>query len=53
MKIIYFIDLFGTFVFTISGIIARIAKKFDIFGAGISGLFSAIGFGLPKDVLIG
>ena len=53
MTWIYVIDLFGTFVFAISGILAGLDKKFDIVGAGVLGLVTAVGGGTLRDVLIG
>lgn len=53
MNWIYYIDLIGTFVFAISGILAGIDKKFDLVGASILGLVTAVGGGTLRDVLIG
>ena len=53
MSIIYIIDLFGTFVFAISGILLAAEKKFDLVGASIIGMVTAIGGGTLRDVLIG
>lgn len=53
MNIIYSIDLIGTFVFAISGVLAAAEKKFDIFGAAILGMVTAVGGGTLRDVLIG
>ena len=53
MTLIYFLDLAGTLVFAISGALAASEKQFDIFGAGILALVTAIGGGTLRDVLIG
>ncbi|MEL6675017.1 MAG: trimeric intracellular cation channel family protein [Bacteroidota bacterium] len=53
MDIIYFVDLAGTLVFAISGVLAAAEKKMDVFGAFILGLVTAIGGGTLRDVLIG
>lgn len=53
MELIYFIDLFGTLVFAISGVLAAVEKKFDLVGAFILGLVTAVGGGTLRDVLIG
>jgi len=53
MSYLYFIDLFGTFVFAISGILTAVEKKFDVVGAFILGLVTAIGGGTLRDILIG
>jgi len=53
MDLIYAIDLMGTLVFAISGVITATEKKFDLVGATIIGLVTAIGGGTVRDVLIG
>jgi uncharacterized membrane protein YeiH len=45
MNLIYTIDLVGTFVFAISGVLTATKQKFDIFGA--------VGGGTLRDMLIG
>jgi uncharacterized membrane protein YeiH len=47
------IDYGGTFVFAISGALAGMKQKFDIFGVFILGLVTAIGGGTLRDLLIG
>ncbi len=53
MTLIDFIDYSGTFVFAISGVLAAVEKKFDLFGAIILGMVTAIGGGTIRDLLIG
>jgi uncharacterized membrane protein YeiH len=53
MTIIYVLDLIGTFVFAISGMLAAANKKFDIFGATVIAFVTAVGGGTVRDVLIG
>lgn len=53
MDWIYAIDILGTFVFAISGVIAGIDKKFDLVGASVLGLVTALGGGTLRDILIG
>ena len=53
MSWIYLIDLFGTFVFAVSGVQSAIQKKFDLVGALIIGFVTAIGGGTIRDMLIG
>lgn len=53
MNWIYFVDLFGTCVFAISGVLTAIQKKFDLVGSLIIGFVTAIGGGTIRDVLIG
>jgi uncharacterized membrane protein YeiH len=53
MDVIQFVDYAGTLVFAISGIMAGVEKKFDLFGVFILGLVTAIGGGTIRDLLIG
>ncbi len=53
MNWIYFVDLFGTSVFAISGVLTAMQKKFDIVGTLIIGFVTAIGGGTIRDLLIG
>ena len=46
------IDYIGTFAFAISGIRLASAKEFDLFGAFIVGLATAVGGGTLRDVLL-
>ncbi|MEM7550951.1 MAG: trimeric intracellular cation channel family protein [Bacteroidota bacterium] len=49
----YFVDLFGTSIFAISGVLTAIQKKFDLVGTLIIGFVTAIGGGTLRDLLIG
>jgi len=53
VSIIYAIDLLGTLVFAISGVLTGISRKFDIFGAGVLGFVTAVGGGTLRDILTG
>lgn len=53
MNIIYYLDLFGTFVFAVSGSILATRKKMDIFGIITIGFVTAVGGGTLRDLLIG
>jgi uncharacterized membrane protein YeiH len=53
MTWIYILDLLGTLVFAISGVLTAINKKFDLVGSAIIGMVTAIGGGTLRDVLIG
>lgn len=53
MSLIYGIDLIGTLVFAISGVLVAVEKKFDLVGVFILGLVTAIGGGTLRDVMIG
>jgi uncharacterized membrane protein YeiH len=45
VEILYYIDLFGTLVFAISGVLAAIEKRFDLVGALVMGFVTALGGG--------
>lgn len=47
------IEFIGTFAFAISGIRLASAKRFDLFGAFVVGLVTAIGGGTLRDLLFG
>lgn len=47
------IDYIGTFAFAISGIRLASQKKFDLFGAFIVGMATAVGGGTLRDVMLG
>ncbi len=53
MSVIYSIDILGTLVFAISGVLTGISKKFDIFGALVLGFVTAVGGGMLRDILTG
>lgn len=52
INIIQLIEITGTFAFAVSGIRFAAKKEFDIFGAYIIGLITAIGGGTLRDVLL-
>lgn len=53
MNLIYALDLIGTFVFAISGTLAALEKRFDLFGAAVLAFVTAVGGGTIRDLLIG
>ncbi|MFK8057487.1 MAG: trimeric intracellular cation channel family protein [Saprospiraceae bacterium] len=53
MSILYALDLAGTLVFAISGILTAIDKKFDLVGAAVIGFVTAVGGGTLRDLLLG
>ncbi len=53
MSLIQIIDYIGTFVFAISGVMAAVERKFDLFGVLTLGIVTAIGGGTLRDLLIG
>ncbi len=46
-------DLLGTFVFAISGAIAGIKSKLDIFGITVVAFITACGGGIVRDIILG
>lgn len=53
MTWIHCLDLFGTAIFAISGVLTAMQKKFDLVGTLIIGFVTALGGGTLRDVLIG
>lgn len=51
--LINILDLLGTLVFAISGVIAAVERKFDLVGAFIIGFVTALGGGTTRDLLMG
>ncbi len=47
------IDIAGTLVFAISGVVTAIERKFDLVGATVVGFVTAVGGGTLRDVLLG
>ena len=47
------LDFIGTFAFAISGIRLASAKQFDLFGAYVVGVVTAIGGGTLRDLMLG
>lgn len=53
MTFVDIIDYIGTFAFAISGIRLASKKNFDLFGAFIVGMATAVGGGTLRDVMLG
>ncbi len=53
MSILYILDLVGTFAFAVSGALAGVYKKMDLYGVIVLGLVTAVGGGTLRDTLIG
>ena len=51
--LLYFLDLFGTAVFAISGAWLACRKDMDLFGAMVLAFVTAVGGGTIRDVLLG
>ncbi len=47
------LELIGTCAFAISGAVLGITKRFDIFGVIFSGILTALGGGIIRDILLG
>ncbi len=53
MDVIYLFDIIGTFTFAVSGTLAASEKRFDLLGAFLAALLTAVGGGTTRDVLLG
>ncbi len=53
MEWIYALNLFGTLVFAISGVLTAIVNKFDLVGSFVVGMVTAVGGGTLRDILLG
>lgn len=53
MGVLYFLDLVGTLAFGISGAIAAVRKKMDMYGILVLATVTAVGGGTIRDVLVG
>ena len=53
MDWIYILDIVGILVFAISGALTAIDSDFDVVGASIIGMVTAVGGGTLRDILIG
>jgi uncharacterized membrane protein YeiH len=53
MSFLYTLDLVGTFAFAVSGALAGVYKKMDLYGVAVLGMVTAVGGGTLRDMLIG
>lgn len=53
VNLVDIIDYLGTFAFAVSGIRLASQKNFDLFGAFIVGLVTAVGGGTTRDLMLG
>lgn len=53
IEVFFAIDLMGTFVFALSGAVAAIDRKLDIFGVFVAAFVTACGGGVIRDLCIG
>ncbi|MCS7213790.1 MAG: trimeric intracellular cation channel family protein [Candidatus Calescibacterium sp.] len=52
MQIIYILDIFGTFIFAITGALRGIEKRLDLFGVLVLSFLTAVGGGTIRDILL-
>ena len=50
---IYYLDVFGTIVFAITGVLAASEKRLDLFGMIVVGVVTSIGGGTIRDLVLG
>ena len=50
---IYYLDIFGTIVFAITGVLAASEKRLDLFGMIVVGVVTSIGGGTIRDLILG
>lgn len=53
MEFLYYLDLLGTFVFAVSGVMTAVDKEFDLVGSTVIGFTTGLGGGTLRDLLIG
>jgi uncharacterized membrane protein YeiH len=51
--LLYILELVGIAVFAASGALVGVTKRLDIFGVCVVGVFTALGGGIVRDVLLG
>ena len=53
VEYISFVEILGTFAFAVSGAIAAIRNRYDVFGILVLAFVTATGGGTIRDVLVG
>ncbi|WP_022850486.1 trimeric intracellular cation channel family protein [Limisalsivibrio acetivorans] len=53
MSLFYFLDMIGTVAFGVTGGLAGIKKRMDIYGVAVLAIVTAVGGGTVRDVLVG
>lgn len=53
MRSLYYVEMLGTAVFAISGVLAVTRRGLDMFGAVMLGIVTALGGGTVRDVILG
>ena len=52
-NIVFMLEIIGTLAFAASGAMIAVNRKMDIFGVAMLGLFTAVGGGVIRDLLLG
>lgn len=52
-NLVFFLEIIGTVAFAASGAMIAVDRKMDVFGVAMLGLFTAVGGGVIRDVLLG
>ena len=53
MTLLYALDLLGTFAFAVSGALAGVRKKLDLYGVTFLAIVTAVGGGTLRDTMLG
>lgn len=51
--LVFIMEIIGTVAFSVSGAMVGIEQKMDIFGVCVLGIFTAVGGGMVRDIIIG
>lgn len=51
--LVFIMELVGTVAFSVSGAMVGIEQKMDIFGVCVLGIFTAVGGGMVRDIIVG
>lgn len=51
--LVFIMELVGTVAFSVSGAMVGIEQNMDIFGVSVLGIFTAVGGGMVRDIIIG
>ncbi len=53
MSMLYFLDLFGVFVFAVSGALDGVKHRLDLLGISVLATVTGVGGGIMRDVILG
>ena len=51
--VVFIMELVGTVAFSASGAMVAIERNMDIFGVCVLGIFTAVGGGMVRDIILG